>query len=291
MENECINEYKELLTLSNLSNNTIEAYISDIKKLTLFLNKAGKKYSDVDRIVMMSYIQELKKGGQSEATINRCIISIKRFYKYLAKKDIIKDEPTIYYETPKKEVNFPETITYEEIDKLLSMPNMETYIGARDKAMLETLYASGIKISELLNLTIQDVDLKLCYLKCKGIKNKERIVPIGSFAIKHVKYYLSLRKNIINSDRLFLNSRGQAKTRQGFWKIIKEYANKADIKKIINSNTIRHSFALHLIQNGADIKFVQELMGLNSLSFAQIYLTLKGKSKLLDMYKHNHPRA
>lgn len=291
MENNYFNEYKEYLVHSNLSNNTIEAYISDINKFFLYLNKTNKKFNDVDKIFIMSYIQELKKSGQSDPTIYRNIISIKKFYKYFLKKDIIEDSLTIYYEASKKEINLSQILTYEEIDRLLSMPDIGTYIGARDKAMLEILYATGMKISEMLSLRIDDVNLNLCYLKCKGMKNKERIIPIGNYAVKYVKYYLSLKDNFNKSQVLFLNSRGNIMTRQGFWKIIKEYAVKAKIDKPINTNVIRRSFALHLLQNGADIKAVQELMGINSIGSGQRYLNIKGKNKLLDIYKHNHPRA
>jgi integrase/recombinase XerD len=291
MENKYINEYKESLRHSKLSNNTIEAYMRDLHKLSLFLNKIAKTYGDVDRLLLLSYIQELKKCGQSESTITRNMISVKRFYNYLIKKDIIRENPTIYFEAPQKKLSLPETLTIEEVDKLLSMPDTETFIGSRDKAMLEILYATGMKISEMLNLTIQDVDLTLCYLKCRGIKNKERIIPLGSYAVKYVKYYLLKRDIVSKSDILFLNSRGSVMTRQGFWKIIKDYASSAEIEKPISTNTIRHSFALHLLENGADIKSVQELMGLSAVSSAQIYLNLKVKNKLLDIYKKSHPRA
>ncbi len=165
--------------------------------------------------------------------------------------------------------------------------------GCRDKAMLELMYATGIKVSELLNLTIYDINIELLYITCNSGKKNERIIPIGSHAVRCLSKYLEIRStmNLNNLNLLFLNTKSDKMTRQGFWKIIKEYAKMTNIKKTINCYTLRHSFAVHLLQNGAGITSVQELLGHNSMSTTQIYSTIIKKSKLAEIYKNTHPRA
>jgi integrase/recombinase XerD len=194
---------------------------------------------------------------------------------------------------PKLKRNIPPILTVEEVDKLLQAPDLNTEKGIRDKAMLEVMYATGMKVSELLNITTFDVNLKLCYIKCNGSKNIERIIPIGSYAVNCLNEYLKIRPslNIYNLDYLFLNLQSTKMTRQGFWKIVKYYAKLSGIKKEINSYTLRHSFAVHLLQNGADIRVVQELLGHRDMATTQIYSTICKKSKIVEVYKKTHPRA
>jgi len=199
----------------------------------------------------------------------------------------------LHFSIPKVKRNIPLILTVEEINELLNQPENVTFKGCRDKAMLELMYATGIKVTELLNLTIYDVNLELSYIRCNGGKTNERIIPIGTHAVRYLSKYLKFRTeiNLNNLSLLFFNTKGDKMSRQGFWKIIKDYAKKANIKKTINSYTVRHSFAVHLLQNGADMSSVQELLGHNSMSTTQIYSTISKKSKLAEVYKNAHPRA
>lgn len=230
----------------------------------------------------MAYVQELQKSKKANSSIVRNIVSIRNFYKYLNKQGILEEDPVINYEMPKLKRNIPQILTIEEVDKILQAPDLNTEKGIRDKSMLEVMYATGMKVSELLNITMFDINLKLCYIKCKGTKNRERIIPIGSYAVNCLNEYLKIRPslNSYNLDYLFLNLQKTKMTRQGFWKIVKQYAKLSGINKEINSYTLRHSFAVHLIQNGADIKAVQELLGHSDMSATQIYSTISRKVRL-----------
>lgn len=286
-------QFIEDMRKRELSNNTVEAYKRDIKKFNDFLSKRKEDTINADIISIMAYVQTLKKEGRANSSIIRNLVSLRNFYKYLIKSGKIHDNPLVNYEVPKNKRNIPEILTVDEVDRFLAAPDCSTYKGIRDKAMLEIMYAAGIKVSELLNLSIFDTNVKLAYIKCKGTKNKERIIPIGSYAVNCLNEYLQIRGNINldNSNLLFFNLRGEKMTRQGFWKIVKSYAKEAKIKKRINSYTLRHSFAVHLLQNGADIKSVQELLGHNSIATTQIYSGICKQSKIVDVYKSAHPRA
>lgn len=290
---ELLNNYMSYLGNKNLSKNTLDAYRRDIKRFCQFLNERNEDMKVVEEITIMAYVQELHKNKMANSSIIRNIVSIRNFYKYLSKRGIIEDGPVINYEMPKLKRNIPQILTVEEVDKLLQAPDLNTKKGIRDKAMLEVMYATGMKVSELLNITTFDINLKLCYIKCKGSKDTERIIPIGSYAVNCLNEYLKIRPalNIYNLDYLFLNLQSTKMTRQGFWKIVKHYAKLSEIKKEINSYTLRHSFAVHLLQNGADIKAVQELLGHRDMAATQIYSTICKKSKIVEIYKKTHPRA
>lgn len=286
-------EYVEKLRKKKLSENTIEAYERDIKRYLQFLNSRNESIQESDTITIMAYVQELQKSKMANSSIVRSIISIRGFYIFLMSKGLVEDDPTYKYEVPKIKRDIPKVLTVEEVDKLLNMPDLNSHKGIRDKAMLEVMYATGIKVTELLNLNIYSLNLKLGYIKCKGTKEKERIIPIGSYAVNCIEEYLKIRPelNINNLDYLFFNSQGNRLTRQGFWKIIKEYAKDAKIKKNINLYTLRHSFAVHLLQNGADIRIVQELLGHTSIAATQIYSSITKKSRIAEIYNKTHPRA
>ncbi|WP_315114652.1 site-specific tyrosine recombinase XerD [uncultured Clostridium sp.] len=288
-----IDKYTNNLLSKNLSKNTLDAYIRDVNRFEEFVNNRNEELSAVDEITIMAYVQELKKNKRANSSIVRNIVSIRSFYKFLKREGIIDENPVTNYEIPKVTRNIPKVLTIEEVDKLLSSPDTSTEKGLRDKAMLEVMYATGVKVSELLNITIFDINLKLSYIKCKGSKNKERVIPIGSYAVNCLNDYLNIRASINsnNLDYLFLNLQSSKMTRQGFWKIVKEYAKLSGIKKEINSYTLRHSFAVHLLQNGADIKSVQELLGHSDMTTTQIYSTISKKSKIAEVYKNTHPRA
>ncbi|MBU5482910.1 site-specific tyrosine recombinase XerD [Clostridium sp. MSJ-11] len=288
-----IDKYNKNLLSKNLSKNTLDAYIRDVKRFQDFIDKRNEELSSVDEITVMAYVQHLKKNKRANSSIVRNIVSVRNFYKFLKREGIVDENPIINYEIPKITRNIPKILTIEEVDKLLSAPDVSTEKGLRDKAMLEVMYATGVKVSELLNITIFDINLKLSYIKCKGSKNKERVIPIGSYAVNCLNDYLNIRSslNSNNLDYLFLNLQSSKMTRQGFWKIVKGYAKLSGIKKEINSYTLRHSFAVHLLQNGADIKSVQELLGHSDMTTTQIYSTISKKSKIAEVYKNTHPRA
>ncbi|SUY47170.1 integrase/recombinase [Clostridium putrefaciens] len=290
---EYMEKYIRFIKSKSLSKNTIEAYSNDLEKFFSFLNDREEQFNEVDEILIMSYVQQLIKEGIANSSINRNLVTLRNFYKFLLQKHLIIESPMINYELPKIKRDLPEILTIEEIDVLLNLPDIGTYKGVRDRAMLELMYATGIKVTELLNLRIFDVNLNMEYMVCKGSKEKERIIPLGSVAIRYVREYLDLRKTISNSESLllFLNSRGNKMSRQGFWKIVKSYAKEAGIDKDINLYTFRHSFAVHLLQNGADIKSVQELLGHVDISTTEIYYSITKKNKLIEVYKKSHPRA
>ncbi|WP_050607578.1 site-specific tyrosine recombinase XerD [Clostridium niameyense] len=284
--------YLKELQRKSLSKNTIDAYNRDITKFKEFATTREEDLKSATTVTIMAYVQHLEKTGHATSSIVRNIVSIRNFYKYLIKKGIVLEDPTLSYDIPKVQRNIPKILSVEEVDALLNSPD-NSKKGLRDKAMLELMYATGTKVTELLNLTIYDINLKFNYIKCRGTKSKERIIPIGSYAVNCLKEYLQVRPelNIYNLDYLFLNLKGTQLTRQGFWKIIKHYAKETGIDKAINAYTLRHSFAVHLLQNGADIKSVQELLGHRDLAATQIYSTISRKSKIAQVYKNAHPRA
>ncbi|EPY2271335.1 site-specific tyrosine recombinase XerD [Clostridium sporogenes] len=284
--------YIKDLQKKNLSKNTLEAYRRDVEKFSEFVKSREEKILSVDTVTIMAFVQYLQRERRATSSIVRNIVSIRNFYKYLIKKNMVSEDPTLGYEIPKIERTIPKILSVEEVDKLLNSPDSSKK-GLRDKSMLELMYATGVKITELLNLNIYDINLKFNYIKCRGSKKRERIIPIGSYAVKCLKNYLEVRPaiNVYNLDYLFLNLKGTQMTRQGFWKIIKFYAKEASIDKEIDSYTLRHSFAVHLLQNGADIKSVQELLGHKDLAATQIYSSISKKSKIAEVYKNAHPRA
>lgn len=291
--NSLLLNYVEDLEKNHISKNTLDAYVRDISNFYNFAKSRKEDIKEVEVVTIMAYVQYLQREGKALSSIVRNIVSLRSFYKYLMRKGIINENPVAYYEMPKVKHNIPKTLTIEEVDKLLSAPNLSINKGIRDKAMLEVMYATGMKVTELLSLTLYDLNLKLSYIKCKDSKKQERIIPIGSVAVKCLEEYLKIRPeiNIYNLDLLFLNLKGVQMSRQGFWKLVKYYAEEASIDKTINAFTLRHSFAVHLLQNGADIKSVQELLGHRGLSATQIYSMISRKNKIAEVYKKSHPRA
>lgn len=271
----------------------MDAYVRDIDRFFNFIKDRKESIKTVEVISIMAYVQYLQKKGKALSSIVRNIVSLRNFYKYLMLRGVIDENPILYYQIPKVEHSVPEILTVEEVDKLLSSPDLSTDKGIRDKAMLEVMYAAGMKVMELLNLTIYDINLKLSYVRCSNSKKKERIIPIGSVAVKYLKKYLNIRPelNVYNLNILFLNLKGVKMSRQGFWKIVKHYAKESKINKNINAFTLRHSFAVHLLQNGADIKSVQELLGHKDLSATQVYSSVLKRNKIAEVYKKAHPRA
>ena len=282
----------DLTNNKKLSENTIESYSRDIKQYLSYLEENNIDFKGAKRGNIIAYILYLKKENKAPSSISRSIASIRSFYHFLLKNNIINYDPTIDLESPKVEKKMPEILTIGEVEKLLSIPITSNFKGSRDKAMLELLYATGVRVTELVNLNIDDVNLNLGFVKLNG--TKERVVPIGRMAQKAVNIYINEYRQEFLKDKesnvLFLNFHGQKMTRQGFWKIIKSYAKEAGIEKKITPYTLRHSFAAHLIENGADLKSLQQMLGHADISTTQIYAEMV-KTRISDVYRKTHPRA
>ncbi|WP_027632163.1 site-specific tyrosine recombinase XerD [Clostridium hydrogeniformans] len=291
--NALVDKYIKYIEGKQLSKNTLDGYRRDLLKYIDFVKERDEDINIADEITINAYIQSRVDKKFSNSSINRSIVAIRNFYKFLYSKGYIHDSPIIYYELPKIKTKIPKTLTIEEVERLLDTPDVNTYKGLRDKTMLEIMYATGMKVSELLNLTLFDVNIKEQYIKCKGNKDRERMIPLGTVAIRYIEDYMVIRGKMegVKGRFLFFNSRGEKMTRQGFWKIVKEYAKEAKIDKDINLYTLRHSFAVHLLENGADIRSLQELLGHVDLSATQKYSYITKKNKLAEVYKNSHPRA
>ncbi|MGG1876874.1 site-specific tyrosine recombinase XerD [Paenibacillus cisolokensis] len=278
-----------------LSKNTIESYKTDIAGFIAFAAERGIVHpQEVNRALPSLYIGSLKQQGRASSSLLRCMAALRSFFRYLVRQSVIVQDPTLFMDTPKPERKQPRALTTAQVDKLLSMPDPGTPHGARDKAMLELLYASGIKVSELVSLNVGDVDTSMRFMRCVGSGGKERIVPISPGAAHSVEVYLDgMRGRMLKPDReaeaLFLNNLGTRMTRQGFWKIMKKHGEAAGIEEEINPHTLRHSFALHLLENGADLRSVQELLGHSDLSTTQMYQAPKKSMK--EVYDRFHPRS
>jgi len=292
---ELITDFSDFLTTEKkLSPITLESYKRDIKQYTTYLEENNiSDLINTNKTTIITYLIYLQNKGKATSTISRNIASIRCFYQFLLINNLVHQDPTINLESPKAEKKAPSILTLKEIDMLLSQPEATTSKGVRDKAMLELLYATGIRVSELISLNIEDINVEMGYIKC-STGTKERIIPIGSVALEVLQTYIEeYRKTFIRvkeETSLFLNCHGNRLTRQGFWKIIKSYTKKANIDKSITPHTLRHSFATHLIQNGADLKSVQEMLGHSDISTTQVYMNLS-KNKIKDVYKKAHPRA
>lgn len=274
------------------SKNTILSYKRDLQKLDEYLAKQG--INDAARVTdttLNSYVLFLEKKGSAPSSISRNIASIKAFFGYLFQEKKINDNPALKLKAPKIEKKFPEILTIQETDTLLEQPNGKTAKGIRDKAMLELLYATGIRVSELIGLKVMDVNVKLGYIICNA-GEKERVIPFGTKAKSALVDYLkSARTELLHgneSEYMFINCSGKEMSRQGFWKLIKYYGEKAGIKSELTPHTLRHSFAAHMVENGADLRAVQEMMGHSDISTTQVYLNMN--SRLRDVYVKAHPR-
>ncbi|MGI6066553.1 MAG: site-specific tyrosine recombinase XerD [Bacillota bacterium] len=278
-----------------LAVNTCSSYELDIKSFFSFLKtKSISNINSVTRHHIIGYLLKLKKEGKSTATSARHMAAIKSFFHFLLAEKVITEDPTVNLETPKLAKVIPRVLSQKETELLLKQPNVLSDVGRRDKAMLELLYGTGMRVSELINLNLQDINLDLGYLRCFGKGSKERIVPIGSFAEQAINEYLVLsRAKLVKKNKesaLFVNWRGKRLTRQGFWKILKEYACRAGIETILTPHTLRHSVATHMLENGADLRTVQELLGHADITTTQIYTHLT-KGRLKNVYDNCHPRA
>jgi integrase/recombinase XerD len=277
-----------------LARNTISAYGDDLEAFALFLS--GKKISAVSAVTkndIINFMLSQKDSGIGASSIARRLAAIRMFYRFLVRERIIRDDPTSLIDSPKLWKKIPETLSVNEVEALLSQPSLHTAQGIRDKAILEILYATGMRVSEAVNLKVDDLNLEVGFLRCIGKGNKERVIPLGKKAIGAVSKYLSsVRPELLKkktSDRLFLSRLGSQISRQSFWKLIKRYAKDARIKKPMKPHIMRHSFATHLLEHGADLRSVQEMLGHSNIATTQIYTHIN-KDRLKAIHKAYHPR-
>lgn len=278
-----------------LIENTLEAYIRDVGSFKNYMKDNNiEKLGDANKTIVITYLMDLQKKGRATSTISRNLASIRSFFQYLLNHNIIQEDPTLNLKPPKIEKKIPDILTEKEVSLLLNQPNNHNFKGSRDKAMLELLYATGLKVSEIVSLNIESINLDLEIVSIKETFNANRVVPIGKIAIESLVHYLENFRDEyedLSNEPLFINYSGNRLTRQGFWKILKHYTQMTNINKVITPHTIRHSFAVHLIENGADLKTVQEMLGHSDLSTTQIYSFASEDKSLRQVYKNSHPRA
>ena len=274
------------------SQNTIQSYHRDLNKMQEYFEQKGiTEVEDISSTSLSSYVLYLESSGMSAATVSRSIACIRSFFLYLLGKGLVQGNPTDTLRPPKVEKKTPDTLSVEEVNLLLQQPSGDSPKEIRDKAMLELLYATGLRVSELIHLQAQDVRPELGFIACSD-NGKTRSIPIGDQAKDALTTYIRKVRPIMvkEGDFLFANVKGEPMSRQGFWKIIKYYAKKAHIEKDITPHMIRHSFASHLVSNGADLHAVQEMLGHSDISTTQIYLKEK-TGHLKEVYDKAHPRA
>ena len=273
------------------SENTVASYRRDLNKLDQYFTSNGISLKDVNSTTINTYILRLEKEGMSSATVSRNVASIRSFFTFLLNRGLISSNPTENIKPPKVEKKAPETLSIEEVTLLLEQPVGESNKEIRDKAMLELLYATGMRVTELISIKYQDIDMSMNFVQCID-NGKARIIPFENAAKNALtKYIINVRPVMCgDSEYLFTNCKGEQMTRQGFWKIIKLYATRAGINKDITPHMIRHSFAMHMVNNGADLRALQEMLGHSDISTTQVYLKNK-RSKLKEVYDMAHPRV
>lgn len=291
-----------LLVDKGMAKNTLLSYERDIKNYLRYIKnvEAIETLNQVQRVHIVQFLLFLKEQGKSAKTLARHVASIRAFHQFLLRNQATNQDPTVLIEPPKSERSIPKVLSLEEVEKLLDVPSGQDHFGLRDKAMLELLYATGIRVSELVQIDVEHVNVTMGFVIISSNSNKERIIPIGKTAAEALKRYLDHgRHNFITKNQtvnfhpensLFLNHQGKRLTRQGFWKILKKVAKEAGVDVELTPNTLRHSFATHLLENGADLKAVQEMLGHADISTTQIY-TQVSKTRLKDVYSKFHPRA
>ena len=285
-----LSEYGKYLKKQKLSDNTFASYMRDLDNFCSYIGKSDDEaLTAADNGVLHSYIDEMRKKGKADSTIARSVAALRKFYHYLFRKKYISIDPTYGLDMPKPGKTIPGFISASDVARLLDMPKAATLKGYRDKAMLELLYATGIKASELISLEISDIDLRSGLLSCRG-----RYIPLGKEAAESLNAYINKARPLMTDSSsektVFVNCSGSPLTRQGFWKILRSYAEAAGIKSKINAQTLRHSFAMHLLQNGADISAVSEMLGHKDVATTRRYNQVL-KENIKKIYKKAHPRA
>ncbi|MDK7325239.1 site-specific tyrosine recombinase XerD [Lactobacillus mulieris] len=279
-----------------LSKNTVDSYQLDLNQFIEYLDKEKITDWPEDPLIIDSYLAKQRDEGKKTSTISRGITTLRRFYRYLLRQHIWVVDPLIQIDTPKQEKRLPLALSQKEVEQLLAQPDIKTTTGLRDRAILELLYATGMRVSELINLKEADLHTDLKIIRVLGKGSKERLVPVTDFALNWLDKYLknvrdpALLKKGVACDFLFLNNRAGQLTRQAVWQSIKKYSKLAKIDKDITPHTLRHTFATHLLENGADLRVVQEILGHSDISTTQIYTNLSQKH-IFDVYQKTHPRA
>jgi len=289
-----IQSYLQYLIIEkSLAENTVKAYRTDLYAFSMFLRQ-NQCYNPINITAdhIINYLSKIKSAGSVSSTISRKMSAIKGYCRFLYEENRVPADVGAVLSTPKKAQILPNALSQQQITGLLELPNLSTNIGLRDKSMLEMIYACGLRVSELIGLTVHNVDPRLGFIRCIGKGDKERIIPIGSKALAAYNDYMSISRPDLVGDKLtqqiYVNNRGDQMTRQGFWKIIKAYGKKIGLD--IYPHTMRHSVATHLLENGADIRIVQEFLGHSDISTTQVYTHLN-KAKLKNIYDQFHPRA
>ena len=293
MERQLKNFFKFLEEEKKLSRNTLESYKRDMKQFREYITSCEVAYTNVTNKDLEDYMREMTEDGKKPSSISRGLAAIRAFYQYLLKYGKIKINPVANVKPPKIKKEAPSILTPDEVELLLAQPKMEDLKGLRDKAMLEFAYATGMKVTEIISLNVEDIDLKEGYVYCNN-RGRNREIPLGKLALKAVNEYIEGARGIlIKTDleqALFVNVNGERLTRQGFWKIIKYYKEQANISKDITPHILRHSFATHLLQNGADLKSIQTMLGHSDIASTQVYAKFQQEG-IKEVYDKAFPRA
>lgn len=276
-----------------LSDNTLQSYKRDITQFEKYVEENQINYTKVDEKIVKEYLEHLQEIGKKSSTVSRNLASIRSFYQYLVRNKKVLQDPTNGIQAPKIEKRVPSILTAKEVELLLDQPQDVDLKGIRDKAMLEFAYATGMRVTEIISLNLEDVNFEEAYVSCKT-GTKQRNIPLGTMSLKALKDYVEeARPYLIKNDSvksLFVNINGKRLTRQGFWKIVKYYKEQAHITKDITPHVLRHSFATHLLQNGADLKAIQSMLGHSDISSTQVYMQFQDEG-LKNVYRNTHPRA
>lgn len=289
-----INNFLEFLKNDKkLSENTLQSYKRDIVQYEEYISTKDINYLKTETEDINGYLKFLQKSNKKSSTVSRSLASIRSFYQYLIRVKLITSDPTDGIQSPKIEKKAPSVLSSQEVELLLDQPSSEDLKGMRDKAMLEFAYATGMRVTEIISLNIDNVDLEQGFAICKN-GSKQRNIPLGTMSLKALKEYVEKARPIIIKDdsvnALFVNTNGRRLTRQGFWKIVKYYKEQAHISKDITPHVLRHSFATHLLQNGADLKAIQTMLGHSDISSTQVYMQFQDES-IKNIYRKAHPRA
>jgi len=277
-----------------LARNTVEAYRRDLEKFARYCQARQLALARIDRKHILDFLSQLYKQQLDSRSVARQLASLRNFYRFLLQEGVIPRDPTLHVESPRTWKRLPGYLSLEEVERLLDCPNTRTPAGLRDKAMLELLYATGLRVSELINVQVNDIQFELGFLRCLGKGGKERVIPIGKLALAAVERYLRAgRPKLVRQrtvSQLFLSRRGRGLTRQGFWKLLRAYGRQAGIRSRLTPHRLRHSFATHLLERGADLRSVQMLLGHADISTTQVY-THVAQERLKQIYRAHHPRA
>ncbi len=288
---EAYQQYLE--TVKHAAANTVASYMRDLRQFASYAEDRQLTVQDITQTHISTYLDYLSGQGKSPATVSRSLASMKGFFSYLVSEGVISESPAAHVVAAKAEKKLPQVLTGKEVERLLAQPKCTDMKGYRDKAMLELLYATGIRVTELISLNVDDINLAGSFVRCVS-KGKERIIPLYPAAVDALAVYIqNIRPKMIaevDEQALFVNVNGDRMSRQGFWKIVKCYQEKAHIDKDITPHTLRHSFATHLLENGADLHSIQEMMGHSDISSTQVYAQLV-KQHLKSVYNKSHPKA